>query len=656
MKKNLIICAVFLAFTAIYIMTVAPAYNSDDSPETTLAFYSMGIQHPPGYPLNTMLGKIFTLLPLGSLMLRANLMAVCFNLLAGFFIFLIVRELAGSKNSGAKVEAAGLAAAALYIFSASAWLQSTSAKGSIYALNAFMTAACFWALLRLRLGVKYFYFFCFMYGLSLGNHWTSMLVIAPGILFYLFTQRKALNLKALAAGSLFALLGSGIYIYVFLRSATHPMYAWGDTKTFKDLLWLISRAQYATAEQRHTLADTAHLFTYYAGNFVMKEYPFLLSLLFIPGVFLLFKRKKSEAIAIAVSLVCLVFSVVSVATPPRNTEWLIKPYLVSANIFTAIFSSMGLFYFFYGLKTRFKPVFFYTSLAAVFVAMLAVNNPHYDRYFVGYDYGRSISLTAGRGAVVFTEGDMNIGAILYETLVSREKYTALIPVVLQYEWYRRQVAANYPGMFNLPDNSSDMRVYIKSIIAANRDKNIFYSNVYTPQWLEGITYYTEGLLYRVKDSPGTRPVSDLYLRLYSYRGLLDDKTGYDEFTKRLVLENYGNAFSVFAETLRSAGQLKDSIKFYNFGLLFNRTVPVMINMGLSYYYLKDFDNAARVWQEAADLDPKNPLPYVNMAFIYLSKRDTANALQYLDRALAIDPYNAAALKVKAELGSQGVLK
>jgi hypothetical protein len=388
----------------------------------------------------------------------------------------------------------------------------------------------------------------------------------------------------------------------------------------------------------------------------MKEYPMFFSLLFIPGAIVFFKRRRNEAIAVIASLACLVLSVVSVATPPNNTEWLIKPYLVSANVFTGILSAMGLFYFFLNLKTKLKHALFYAVLAAIFGAMLVKNNPHYDRYFIGYDYGKSITLTAGKGAVVFTEGDMNIGAILYETLVNKEKYTALIPVVLQYEWYRRQVTANYPGMFVMPDNSPDMKTYLKSIIAANRDRNIFYSNVYTRQWLEGLTYYTEGLLYRIKDTPGTRPVSDLYLRLYSYRGLLDDKTGYDEFTQRLVLENYGNAFTAFAETLRAAGQLEGAVKFYNYGLLFNRSSAVMINMGLSYYYLKDFDNAARVWQEAADFDPKNPLPYINIAFIYLNKKDITNALAYLDRALAIDPYNANAMQMKAQLGKQGEVK
>jgi tetratricopeptide (TPR) repeat protein len=653
-KRNLVICGVFLVFAAVYISSVAPAYNSDDSPETTLAFYSMGIQHPPGYPLNTLLGKIFTFLPAGSLMMRANLMAVFFNLFAGLFIFFIVREMAASKNTGAGADIAGLAAVVLYIFSVSAWLQSTSAKGSIYALNAFMTAACLWSLFRLKSGARFFYLFCFLYGLSLGNHWTSMLVIAPGIIFYLFSQRRELNIKKIVMGAAFAFLGAGIYLYIFLRSTTFPMYAWGDTKTLNDLLWLISRAQYASAEQKHTISDTVHLFSYYAKNFTLKEYPFFLSLLFMPGAVMLFKRRRNEAASLMFSLVCLVFSVVSVATPPKNTEWLIKPYLVSANIFAAIFAAMFLYFIFQKLKTRYRDWFFCGAAVLLLGVVLHKNNPHYDRYYIGYDYSKNITLTAGKNAIVFTEGDMNIGAILYETLVKKEKYAALIPVVMQYEWYRRQVTANYPGMFTLPANESDMKTYIKNIIAVNSDKNIYYSNVYTERWLEGLTYYPEGMLYRIKDTQGTRPVSDLYLRLYSYRGLLENKTGYDEFTQRLVLENYSGAFNAFADTLRKANQMDGAIRFFKYGLIFNsNNSGAIINMGLAYYYSGNMEGAARAWQQAIDLVPAEPLPYINMAFVYIYKKELKTAMQYVDKALKADPYNQAAMKMKADLNKQG---
>jgi tetratricopeptide (TPR) repeat protein len=650
-KRAILISIVFLVFAAVYLSSVAPAYNSDDSPETTLAFNSLGIQHPPGYPLNTMLGRIFTLLPAGGLTLRANMMAAFFNLLAGFFIFMIVRLLLASKEAGGEntADIAGLAAAAFYLFSASAWLQATSAKGSIYALNSFMAAACLWALLKMKYEVKFLYLFSFIYGLSLGNHWTSMAALAPGIAFYLLARRKDLNIKNLSVASAFFAAGAGVYLYVFIRNASGPIYAWGDTKTIKDFIWLISRSQYAGVENAHSAADTAHLLAYYFGNLCAREYPACTALLFIPGICMLYNRKKSETAMLVVSYLSLVLSVANVATPPKNTEWLIKPYLVSGNIFVAVFLAVFIAMALRMIKIKHADWALGPAAAVFFIVLLASNNPHYERYFIGYDFSKNFSKTVGRGSVVFVEGDMNIGAALYETLVAREKYTALIPVVLQYEWYRRQVLYNFKGMFNFTDNNQDMGGYIKSIIAANKDKNIFYSNVLTQSWLKGLTYYPEGVLYRLSTSPGIRPVSDLTLRLYSYRGLLDDKTGYDEFTKRLVIENYASAFFAFADALRNTKNFQAAAQFYNFGIIFSRSGPAYINLGLAYYYSGNAGMAKQAWQEAIDIDPYNPVAYANMAFAYIMLKDYTTAVQYTDTALKLDPGNRTALGLKASL-------
>ena len=51
---------------------------------------------------------------------------------------------------------------------------------------------------------------------------------------------------------------------------------------------------------------------------------------------------------------------------------------------------------------------------------------------------------------------MNIGAALYSTLVDKADYVPVIPVVLQYGWYRNQLKLNYPGKVLIPQMSGDM--------------------------------------------------------------------------------------------------------------------------------------------------------------------------------------------------------
>ena len=54
-----------LAF-AVYVLTAAPAPYLLDSAELAAASFGLGVAHPPGEPVALLWGKLFTLLPLGS--------------------------------------------------------------------------------------------------------------------------------------------------------------------------------------------------------------------------------------------------------------------------------------------------------------------------------------------------------------------------------------------------------------------------------------------------------------------------------------------------------------------------------------------------------------------------------------------------------------
>src|SRR2546430_9415680 len=71
---------VCVAALALYLRTLAPsiAFLFDDSLEFQLVGYRLAIAHPTGYPLYTLLLKLFSFLPLGDVAYRANLLsAVC---------------------------------------------------------------------------------------------------------------------------------------------------------------------------------------------------------------------------------------------------------------------------------------------------------------------------------------------------------------------------------------------------------------------------------------------------------------------------------------------------------------------------------------------------------------------------------------------------
>ena len=65
-----------LALWGVYVRTASPAFPPDDSPETITAAATLGIQHPPGYPLATLLGRVaVAAIPLGPPAVRVDLLS-----------------------------------------------------------------------------------------------------------------------------------------------------------------------------------------------------------------------------------------------------------------------------------------------------------------------------------------------------------------------------------------------------------------------------------------------------------------------------------------------------------------------------------------------------------------------------------------------------
>ncbi|HEY0713967.1 MAG TPA: DUF2723 domain-containing protein, partial [Polyangia bacterium] len=83
--------AVGLVAFAFYVATVAPAPYLLDSAELAAASFGLGIAHPPGEPLALLLGRLFTLFPLGSVAFRVGLLQAC----AGAIAAALTHRLAG---------------------------------------------------------------------------------------------------------------------------------------------------------------------------------------------------------------------------------------------------------------------------------------------------------------------------------------------------------------------------------------------------------------------------------------------------------------------------------------------------------------------------------------------------------------------------------
>lgn len=102
----------------------------------------------------------------------------------------------------------------------------------------------------------------------------------------------------------------------------------------------------------------------------------------------------------------------------------------------------------------------------------------------------------------------------------------------------------------------------------------------------------------------------------------------------------------------SANRLADAERVAKSGLTLNPTSKdAAENYGFALAAQKKYEDARKQFENAAQLDPKDPHPLVLEARTYEDSNALAQAMPLFDRALAIDPNSLEALAGKAELAA-----
>ncbi len=121
-----------LIFFALYLFTLIPSVLPADNGEFQLVAWKLGIAHPPGYPLYTMMGWLFSRF-FASPAFALNLLSAVLAAITLVVVSRTVRMLTGSI-------VAGILAASLLGVSTTFWAQATTAN--IRMPTAFFTALC----------------------------------------------------------------------------------------------------------------------------------------------------------------------------------------------------------------------------------------------------------------------------------------------------------------------------------------------------------------------------------------------------------------------------------------------------------------------------------------------------------------------------------
>ena len=231
-------CVIFALVVGIYLFTLAPSITMEDSGELITAAYTLGIPHPPGFPLYAILGKIFTYVPLGTIAWRVNFMSAFFGALTISLLYIIIDKLIKNRLIA-------FCFSLVLAFSQIFWSQSVIAE--VYTLNTFFVCVLILLLViwQEKKQDKYLFWFAFIYGLSLTNHTMSVLLAPAFAIYILLIDKKIIKRWRLILKMLLLfLLGLSVYLYLPLRAWQRPDLNWGPITTWHDVLAHITRAQY----------------------------------------------------------------------------------------------------------------------------------------------------------------------------------------------------------------------------------------------------------------------------------------------------------------------------------------------------------------------------------------------------------------------------
>ncbi|MBN1671698.1 MAG: DUF2723 domain-containing protein [Kiritimatiellae bacterium] len=196
----------------VYLCTLAPTVTLEDSGELIVAAAHLGVPHPPGYPIWTLLGWCFQKL-FGFATYRGypnpawgvNLMSAFFGALAGGLTAMLVSHSGATLfcpqraietppgQAGAKTLCAccGVACGLLLAFTPALWSQSVIAE--VYSLNAFFLLLLLLLTYRWMMRperTKPLYLAAFLFGLGMTNHQPLVLLLpALGLVVLLKAPR-----------------------------------------------------------------------------------------------------------------------------------------------------------------------------------------------------------------------------------------------------------------------------------------------------------------------------------------------------------------------------------------------------------------------------------------------------------------------------------
>ena len=471
-KPQLLYYLVFIGLAVLYMLTLATTITATgDSSEFVVSSYVLGVAHPPGYPLFTLVGHLFTYLPLFNMAYRINIFSMLFSMLSLIICFEILKKLI--KND--------LVAIICVVFLAITrlvWEYSIVAE--VFALNNFFVLLLILIIIKWEEtgSGKILYLFCFILGLSLTHHQT-ILFLTPAFALFIYQNRNKLKgFNYILAGFLFI---AGLTPYGFLPYAASrmPPLNWDDPTTFEKFIHIIKRGDYpspAVNFEHFFDWEYGQLYLYIASAFRnLTVAGFLLGLV---GIFTGHSRMKKHywLFLIAFIFTSIIFvSLIGYNRDPVVLHVIQRLYIYSFLIFI-VFIALGIIW----LNEKFNKINNLVSYICItLVLLLLVNNySNVDKSnnHLLYNFTGNMLKSYPPGSIMIVSGDTLSMGIDYHQMVEKHRRDVIVvdQEKMTYPWYCEQKRKQEPTLdvpFMLYNGTTHP---ISEFVEANYDHHKIY--------------------------------------------------------------------------------------------------------------------------------------------------------------------------------------
>jgi len=635
-RDYLVAAACWLGAMAVYWQTLPPTVTGEDSGEFITAAYTLGIAHPPGYPLWCMLAKLFTIvLPFSTIAWRVAFMTAFFGALTCSIVCLTVIKLTANRMAG--VASALALAVSLYF-----WKQNVVAE--TYSLNAFlmvlgMLLLLSWYETRQK---RLLYAFAFVYGLGLCNHHTTHFMGPVFALFILSVDRRPwLQWQTyLKMAGIAALVWVSVHLYLPIRAMTNPPSNWGNPSTWEGFWDVVMRQQYVFgfSKDPRTLSRFLGQFWIFATRYTWEFTPWLACLPLF-GIYPLWKRNR-YALGLVLGTffyIAIGFIVIINFNLDKESIWVNSKFWIPAYVMAAILIGSAIAWI-SALRFRnlsLKPVALLLSVAA-FVLPLSGNYRANDKsnYYFAYDFATNILKTLEENAIYFPVADHATFPVLYMQAVE-----GMRPDVTIGNKYGYTEASLYEGMpFELKGRigkipSEKDQAMIEDWIVANTDRPVYFTRKRPIAGAPGTQMANAGLLYRAV-GPRRPPPNRDYWSEYTWH-TLDKADTRGEYTAEVVLSDY-NFF--LGRHLLETGQVEQGLDALKQALdATGESKETLNNLGSACAEYGQLEPAKEYFRKALDIDPDYTLSLLNFAKVSAQSKEFHAASQALKRIIALTP-------------------